>query len=156
VARLLTLMFLAPILALSGSGPALARSIGYIVHFPHNSSRLEPEALTTLVCAAEALGEFKIAIHAGADRSGATHYNLELSQRRGLAVKAALVRWGLRPEHVEVESFGEARPLVETPDGVQELRNRYASLKVLERAGPNGRQNATAPRCPPRKPDPFD
>ena len=156
MARLLKLMFLALILALSDSGPALARSTGFVVHFPHNSSHLDSEALAILECAAEAMGEFKITIHAGADRSGAIDYNLELSQRRGLAVKAALVRLGLRPEHVEVQSFGEARPLVETPDGVQERRNRYAFLRVMGRVGPNERQNVTASRCPPGEPDPFD
>jgi|GEM_PF-4463323 len=152
--RLLALMFSALILGLSGSRPALATSAPFIVYFPHNSTRIETDALAVIECAAKAMGEFKIAIHAGADRSGPADYNLELSRRRGLAVKAALIRWGLPREHVKVEGFGEARPLMETQDGVQERRNRYVVIEVLEHVGPVRRHNATTPRCPLAKSSP--
>lgn len=145
--RVLALMSLALILELSGSRPAFATSAPFIVYFPHNSTRIETEALAVIECAARALGKFKIAIHAGADRSGPTDHNLELSKRRGLAVKAALVRWGLPPEHVKVESFGEARPLVETPDGAHERLNRYAMIVVTEQIGAARRPNAATPQC---------
>ena len=51
-----------------------------------------------------------------------------LSQRRADAVRAALIRAGMRPERVSVIARGESAPMVATGDGVREPRNRRAEI----------------------------
>ncbi|WP_431268055.1 OmpA family protein [Dankookia sp. P2] len=62
----------------------------------------------------------RIEVAGHADRSGTPAYNQRLSQRRGEAVAAKLVRQGIARSEISVTAFGESRPLVPTADGVRE------------------------------------
>ncbi len=66
-----------------------------------------------------------------ADTSGSDAYNLALSERRAVAVKAALVKLGFKPAEIVVMFRGEAEPLVATGDGVKEPQNRRVEI-VME------------------------
>lgn len=100
-------------------GESSARSAPIIVYFPHDSAELDSRALAIISCAAGALAENSLIVSAYADRSGPADYNLRLSERRAMAVRAELIRLGVRPEHLTPRAFGETRLAVETPDGVR-------------------------------------
>ena len=130
------------------TGASALTSAPFLVYFPHASARLDGPAMSVVRCAARAVGEFKVLVQASADTSGAADYNLDLSRRRALAIKAELVRLGFRAEHVTVEALGEKRPLIETPDGQREPRNRYAWIRPGDYVGPPAfRGDARKLRC---------
>ena len=68
-----------------------------------------------------------------ADRSGPGPYNQSLSERRVDSVTRALAGRGIAPERVAGRGRGETEPMVPTPDGVREPRNRRVVVTV---AGP--------------------
>jgi outer membrane protein OmpA-like peptidoglycan-associated protein len=105
----------------SASGP-------WVVYFEFDRASLTSENELILEQAAEWLldrGVQTLIVEAGADRAGPQSYNLELSRRRALAIRSALVRRGFREDKIELRVLGESRPLIQTLDGVAARDNRY-------------------------------
>jgi outer membrane protein OmpA-like peptidoglycan-associated protein len=69
------------------------------------------------------LGPIKLYIAGHTDTVGAPPYNLQLSLKRARAIAGWFRRRGLRLP-ILFEGFGEQAPLVATPDGTDEVRNR--------------------------------
>lgn len=65
-----------------------------------------------------------------ADRSGSKEYNFTLSTKRAQTVRDLLVGKGVDPAILEVTSYGEANPLVPTPDNVKEPKNRRVEVII--------------------------
>jgi len=70
----------------------------------------------------------RIELTGHADRSGAPAYNQTLSEKRGAAVRNALVHLGIPAADITVIGKGEASPLVPTADGVREPQNRRVEI----------------------------
>lgn len=64
------------------------------------------------------------------DTMGSSESNFELAQRRASAVRAMLVAAGLDGRSVAIMSHGESQPLVQTPNGTYEPRNRRVDITV--------------------------
>ncbi|MGB8274498.1 MAG: OmpA family protein [Alphaproteobacteria bacterium] len=121
-----------------GPGPkpmmAEAGPVGtYLVFFDWDKSSLTPEALGIVRTAAAAAKKSggRVDVTGHADRSGSDAYNMGLSRRRGDAVKAELVKQGVKASSVSVFAKGETEPLVATPDGVREPQNRRAQIVIM-------------------------
>lgn len=113
--------------------PASATSAPFLVFFDHASAGIDARGASVIANARKAFssyGLFRLTVSGYADRSGSDEYNRQLSMRRALAVKDALVRLGYPAEALDVEAFGETRPLLDTEDGVRERRNRHVSIVV--------------------------
>lgn len=109
--------------------PELARS--YLVFFDWNSSAVTSEAagiISEAAKAAQQLAVTRLELTGHADRSGSTTYNQTLSEKRGAAVKNALVQLGVPADQITVVGKGEASPLVPTADGVREPQNRRVEI----------------------------
>ena len=109
--------------------PELARS--YLVFFDWNSTAITPEAATIIneaASAAKQLAVTRIDLTGHADRSGTDAYNQALSEKRGAAVKNALVQLGVPAAQIAVVGKGESSPLVPTADGVREPQNRRVEI----------------------------
>jgi len=65
------------------------------------------------------------------DTTGPNAYNNSLSLKRARAVETILRSSGVVAEIVRIQSYGENDPLVPTPDGVPEPRNRRVEVMVL-------------------------
>jgi len=65
------------------------------------------------------------------DTTGPATYNNTLSLDRARAVEAILRSSGVLVELIRIQSFGENDPLISTPDGVPEPRNRRVEVMVL-------------------------
>jgi len=63
-----------------------------------------------------------------ADTEGSRKMNQQLGMDRAMEIKNLLLSQGIDPSIIEVTSHGEGNPLVKTPDGVAEPRNRRVEV----------------------------
>jgi outer membrane protein OmpA-like peptidoglycan-associated protein len=75
-----------------------------------------------------------IRIEGHADEHGDALFNQSLSQRRALTVRETFVRLGV-PQHMEVQGFGEDRPLSTNDSEEGRAQNRRAQVVVVDQAG---------------------
>ncbi len=64
------------------------------------------------------------------DRAGPDAYNEPLSRRRAAIIQKRLVKAGIEPGIIDISWHGENNPIVQTPDGINERRNRRVELIV--------------------------
>ena len=124
-----------PAVARDGDGgrPAGDAVRSFIVPFAFDSAELAggaEETVAAVVDLARAGRDVLIVIGGHADRAGADAYNDRLSRRRAEALSRALVGRGVAAERISINAFGERRPLVSTPDGARETRNRRVEVTV--------------------------
>jgi len=104
------------------------------VQFENGSDRLTPEATKTLDTLGQALSnadlaKYKFRIVGHTDSVGSAAYNLALSQRRAAAVVEYLAsRFNVDRARLVAEGKGQGEPLVPTPEGVAEPRNRRVQV----------------------------
>ena len=107
--------------------------ISFILYFKLDKTELSDEYKKVIQRIPPAISARKfpsIGIIGHCDRSGSKEYNQQLAMKRAEAVRDFLVKTGIDPEAISVTSHGENNPLVETPDGVYELRNRRVEVYV--------------------------
>jgi OmpA-OmpF porin, OOP family len=105
----------------------------YRVYFEFNKSNLTPDALRILrqvTERAKADPKMRLLLVGHADRAGSDTYNVGLSHRRADAVRAQLHRDGVASGQLDERWVGERQPLVPTPDGVREPRNRVVVITI--------------------------
>ncbi len=103
----------------------------YIVFFDFDSSALEESGASVLDAVAAEVAKRDVSsvkVSGHADTSGATAYNLKLSQKRANMISKALQQRGVSSESIETLSSGESVLLVDTPDGVREPANRRVEI----------------------------
>ena len=123
--------FGAPMMAAPPPPRPAAPPVAYMVFFDFDRALVTPTASNTIKQAAAAYkagGKARVGVTGHADRSGGDAYNMALSLRRATAVKDALVREGVPAANIAVVGRGEAAPLVQTADGVQEPQNRRVEI----------------------------
>lgn len=106
----------------------------FMAFFDWDRSNLTPEARRIVDAAANAAknaGNPKIKVTGYTDLSGPVGYNLRLSVRRADSVEKALVEDGVPAGNITTEGKGKSDPLVPTPDGVREPKNRRAVIDLL-------------------------
>ena len=105
--------------------------------FPSGQRELSPIARQNLNQVAEALSKqpegTKFQVSGHTDNSGAPAQNKQLSTQRAKAVADQLAEAGIDRDRIEVEGYGEARPIVEnnTPEG--QASNRRVEILVANR-----------------------
>ena len=102
------------------------------INFAFDSTVLTPEAQAILRQQASWIAQFpevKFRVYGHTDLVGSTAYNQGLGLRRAQAAVRFLVSQGIDRSRLEaLASFGETRPVVQTPD--RELRNRRTVTEV--------------------------
>jgi OmpA-OmpF porin, OOP family len=105
----------------------------FITFFGSDSAKLNDDGVDAAVHAARIVKDadgLAVFLRAHADREGGREHNQRLSERRARAVKDQLVKGGVDPDHIRTAAFGETRPLVDTPDGVPEQKNRRVEISI--------------------------
>ncbi|MBU0859490.1 MAG: OmpA family protein, partial [Alphaproteobacteria bacterium] len=74
----------------------------------------------------------EVTVAGHADKSGASDYNIALSERRAQAVSKVLTERGVANRVITQEAYGEAQPAVDTPDGVKLRENRRVVVEFLK------------------------
>lgn len=103
----------------------------FLVFFDWDRSDITAEAWDTLRAAAEVArtgGVGAIQLTGHADRSGASAYNVALSERRAGMIESAMAELGVNGASLLTEWRGESDPLVETADNVREAQNRRVEI----------------------------
>ena len=103
----------------------------YLVFFDWDQYTIRSDGLEVIQAAADefSAGSYESVVAIGhTDRSGSPDYNIRLSQRRAAAVKAALQSMGVPETRIRADWKGDTRPMVATPPGVREERNRRAEI----------------------------
>ena len=108
------------------------RAVTYGIYFDFAQATLKPESAPVLREIAQALKDnpdWKLTVEGHTDNIGGDAYNLELSKRRALAVKEALVaQYNIAPNRLANDGFGASRP-VESNDTLEgRARNRRVEL----------------------------
>ncbi len=89
--------------------------------------------LDSAMAFAASLGsDAKVRVLGYADRAGADKYNDALAMLRAQLIADSFRKAGVRLGNIEVTSFGEGKPAVETPDGVAEAGNRRVEVVVFK------------------------
>jgi OmpA-OmpF porin, OOP family len=107
----------------------------YMVFFDWDRSDLKGgysfDMLDNAVAQYANCGNMRIVLSGHADKSGASAYNIALSERRNATVRAALITRGVLDSAVSTISFGESTPIVQTTDGVREPQNRRVEIQFV-------------------------
>lgn len=107
--------------------------VHFLLYFETDSTRLKPVSLNLLpevIAAIQGRRSESISVVGHTDRLGDKNYNLSLSRRRAVAVKALLVERGVREDVIETTSHGEENPIVPTADNVGNAQNRRVEIVV--------------------------
>ncbi len=105
----------------------------YLVFFDWDRSDITAEAQRVIDQAAQAAKQGQVPrlmVTGHTDTTGSVRYNQALSERRAVAVKAALVRDGIPADGITTTGRGKSQPLVPTGDGVREPQNRRAEIAL--------------------------
>lgn len=111
--------------------PAPVPARTYLVFFDWDRSDLGTRAKQIIAEAAGASTRVqvtRIAVQGNADRSGDPAYNQTLSVRRAQTVASELVRLGVSRTIIEIQGFGDTKPLVPTAAGTREPQNRRVEI----------------------------
>ncbi len=110
------------------------KPVAFILHFKLGTSTLTDESRAQLPALLQAAHERKpteITVFGHADAIGPERRNVELSAQRAQTVASLLRRSDFDLGSIEVQSFGDKIPLVPTPPGVPEPRNRRVEVQIL-------------------------
>ena len=107
----------------------------FMVMFDYDDATLTSSAnekLASAISYAGGIDNAKFEVSGHADRAGESDYNSSLAKVRADAVAAALKKAGVDEASISVASFGEAQPMVPTPDGARSPQNRRVEITVTE------------------------
>lgn len=106
---------------------------GFNVYFGSGSSQIDAESAGI---AEQVMAEVKIrdsrdiSLNGHTDRVGDNASNMKLSLERADTVKKLLLEAGILPEYIQIEYYGESKPVVKTEDEVDEPLNRRVEVVV--------------------------
>lgn len=102
-----------------------------IVYFGYDSDAISAEYSSVVDAYAKYLSTnpvAKVRIEGHTDERGSREYNVALGERRGNAVKDALVSQGVSAAQISVISYGEERPAADGHDESAWAKNRRAQI----------------------------
>jgi outer membrane protein OmpA-like peptidoglycan-associated protein len=103
------------------------------LYFRIDSSELTEESralLPSVLKAVSARTVPEVTVIGHTDTTGGSQSNYQLALKRAMTVRALLLKTGLDPALVEVESHGEAELLKRTPDNTPEPLNRRVEITI--------------------------
>lgn len=105
------------------------------VTFDFDKAELSSEAEGILDAAVSALKESPdadVVVAGHSDAVGSDAYNLQLSGRRATSVRNYLVESGIDASRLEVQAFGESKPVADNDTAEGRAQNRRVELEVAE------------------------
>jgi outer membrane protein OmpA-like peptidoglycan-associated protein len=105
----------------------------FTMYFEPGSDQLTPASRIEFEKARQRIASWlaaEVVVIGHTDRVGSEDYNDMLSRQRAQAIARRLVSSGVPTNAIEVAARGERDPLIPTPDGAVEPRNRRVEIKV--------------------------
>ncbi|MBU0741317.1 OmpA family protein [bacterium] len=107
----------------------------YGISFPVGSSEIRPQDFGVLTRVQQVLREFpaaEVTVEGHTDSSGDDDYNMQLSDRRALAVKSYLdANMGLSADRISAKGSGETSPIANNETEAGRARNRRIEVRLL-------------------------
>ncbi|MGH7606690.1 MAG: peptidoglycan-associated lipoprotein Pal [Gemmatimonadales bacterium] len=120
--------------ALSRATEEVRNTVAAMIHFDYDRSNVRPDDMAILdqkVAILQANPELRIRVHGHCDERGSDEYNLALGNRRAQSARQYLVSHGVEESRIEMQSWGEERPLVEGSDESAWSQNRRAEFEIV-------------------------
>lgn len=116
------------------SGDQLILNMPSAITFATGSADLQPQFTSVLDSVALVFQEFDrslVDVDGHTDSDGSEEFNLDLSQRRAMAVANYIASRGVDGRRFLVNGFGESQPIAsnDTPDG--KARNRRVEIRIV-------------------------
>lgn len=108
-----------------------ARPIVRHLYFRPDSTQLTAESeagAAAMLAEIAARPAVEVVLVGHSDTQGTDSYNEQLSLTRAMVVRARLITAGVSAFQISIAGQGERNPIVPTPDGVDEPRNRRVEL----------------------------
>lgn len=118
-------------------GDLLAISLKGDVTFDTNSSAVRPGLYSEIDRIANVLQNYPdtvVMIEGHTDSRGSDSANMELSQRRAESVKSLFIDRGIVPSRIEVQAFGESKPIATNDTESGRQMNRRVEIKIAPNA----------------------
>ena len=103
------------------------------IHFEFDKYNLTDEAIAILTRNAEVLlkhPDIEIVIEGHCDERGTDEYNLALGEKRAMAARDFLVRFGIEKSRISIVSYGEERPIDPRHNEEAWAKNRRAEFVI--------------------------
>lgn len=127
--------------AVQREGNLLAVTFKGDVTFDHDSTRIRPGLYSEIDRVATVLKQYPatlIRVEGHTDSVGSGQYNMDLSQRRSLAVRDLLIQRGISADRIQTVGFGESMPVASNDTGAGRQRNRRVEIKIAPHVQPQG------------------
>jgi len=114
-------------------GARPGRAIKYTLYFKPGTTKIEKASeaqYNAMIAEARRRPGVDATVAGHADRTASDTRNEILSLVRAYKIRDDLVKAGVPIERIEIDSWGESRPAVPTPDNIPELRNRRVEVTV--------------------------
>jgi len=101
--------------------------------FGFDKSKLTKESQATLDAIYDALNKYseaKITLSGHTDSIGSENYNMKLSEKRANVAKEYLIKKGLNGNLINLEWFGESKPVVPNNTATDRAKNRRTEVKA--------------------------
>jgi OOP family OmpA-OmpF porin len=105
------------------------------VNFEFNSAKLTPESYPILFYAVQSLvqnPDMNIEIQGYTDNIGSEKFNIQLSEKRAMAVKDYLVARGIKSDRLKTAGYGEANPVADNKTAEGRTLNRRIEFKIIK------------------------
>jgi peptidoglycan-associated lipoprotein len=105
------------------------------VYFAFDRSNVRPDELPKVKSVADYLkGQptFAVMVEGHCDERGTPEYNRALGERRALAIREALIGFGVSPDRIQTISYGEDRPADPGHDEAAWAKNRRGEFVLLK------------------------
>ena len=106
-----------------------------IVYFDFDSADIRADSQTVVAAHAQYLRRIptqKVRLEGHADERGSREYNIGLGERRGQAVRRALLLQGVAEVQLSTVSYGEERPAAAGSDEQTYAQNRRVEIVYLK------------------------
>lgn len=107
--------------------------VSFILYFLTGKTRMVPSSqarFPSILAEIRRRSTPDVSIIGHTDRAGPAAYNEPLSRRRAKIIRADFVKAGIDTRIIDYSWHGEKNPVVRTPDGVAERRNRRVEIIV--------------------------
>lgn len=105
-----------------------------MIHFDYDRASVRPsdaQILDLKVPVLQANPDVRIQVAGNCDERGSDEYNLALGNRRAIAAKAYLARYGISGDRIETVTYGEERPVDPRHNETAWAMNRNSQFSLL-------------------------
>lgn len=109
------------------------RTERFLLYFYHDSTKMKPESkklLPEIIKAYTDRSSTDVSVIGHTDAVGDNSYNYGLSLRRAQKIGKILKKEGIPEDQIQIVSHGEENPLIPTPDGQSQPKNRRVEVLV--------------------------